>query len=309
MYRSLLVPLDGSAFAEQALPLALSIADRAGATLNLVRVHVPLAFMSADSVPPFDLAQDKKIVELEQQYLDATGERLKSSSPVLVTSKLLEGMAVAETLTGHAATTGADLIIMATHGRGRLSRFWLGSVADELVRRATKPILLVRPQETPVDLAAKPVLRHILIPLDGSVLAEQVLEPAMVLGRLMEADYTLLRIYGYLVDTGLDPVNYAMFGIAGPQPSIEQLRAETHNYLNLVAERLKEQGVSVQTESARGQHPASAILDATRSLGVDLIALETHGRGGLTRLLLGNVADKVIRGASAPVFVHRAPGD
>ena len=86
--------------------------------------------------------------------------------------------------------------MMTTHGHGPLSRFWLGSVADEMVRRATTPILLVRPHEKAIDLAAEPVLRHILIPLDGSALAEQVLGPAAALGSLLQCDdYTLLRVY------------------------------------------------------------------------------------------------------------------
>ena len=87
---------------------------------------------------------------------------------------------------------------MTTHGRGPLTRFWLGSVADELVRRASVPLLLVRPHEGVPDLAQEPILQHLLIPLDGSELAEQVLEPAVALGTLMAADYSLLRIYGPL---------------------------------------------------------------------------------------------------------------
>jgi nucleotide-binding universal stress UspA family protein len=175
-----------------------------------------------------------------------------------------------------------------------------------MVRRATTPILLVRPHEKVLDLASEAVLRHILVPLDGSVLAEQVLESAVALGKLMQADYTLVRIYGPLVDTSLTPLGYAMVG--GSEPAIEQLRAEANDYLNRVAERLQQQGHTVKTHVVLGQHPASALLDAAQSLAADLIALETHGRRGLTRLLLGSVADKVIRSASTPVLVHRSPG-
>ena len=89
-------------------------------------------------------------------------------------------------------------------------------------------------------------------------------------------------------------------------PSVVQLRAEAESYLNRVAERLTERGITVQTHVALAEHPASAILDTAYSLGMDLIALETHGRRGLPRLLLGSVADKVIRGASTPVLVHRS---
>src|SRR5438067_676921 len=92
------------------------------------------------------------------------------------------------------AFDGADLVVMTTHGRGPLGRLWLGSVADALVRDLAMPLLLVRPQETAPDFKREPLLKHLLLPLDGSPLAEQMLEPAVALGTLMEADYTLLRV-------------------------------------------------------------------------------------------------------------------
>lgn len=96
------------------------------------------------------------------------------------------------------------------------------------------------------------------------------------------------------------------FGSVGLVPPVEQQRAEAQAYLDQVAERLHQQGYRVRTQVALGQQPASAILDQAQSLGVDLIALETHGRRGLTRLLLGSVADKVLRGASVPLLIHRS---
>jgi nucleotide-binding universal stress UspA family protein len=307
MYRSLLVPLDGSAFAEHALPLALAIARRAGAALTVVQVHVPFALMDAERPSPggYEAEAEARVLERERAYLDGVVKRVASLAPVPVTPALVEGPVVAELLSGQAAVANADLVVMASHGRGPLSRFWLGSVADEMVRRATTPLLLVRPQEAAPAWTADPVLRHLVVPLDGSALAEQVLESAIGLGRVMQAGYTLVRIYGPLVDAGLDPLGYATVG--GFEPSDERLRAEATDYLNRVAGRLQQQGFNVQTHAAPAQSPASAILDAAQRLGVDLIALETHGRRGLLRLLLGSVADKVIRGASTPVLVHRPP--
>ena len=159
--------------------------------------------MNAVGVSPLNYQLDAKVRECERAYLDGVVKRVASASPVRVTSDLLEGPRVAETLQAHAATSGADLIVMTTHGRGPLSRFWLGSIADEMVRLATTPVLLVRPHEEALDLTSEPGVRHILIPLDGSDLAEQVLEPARVLGVFMQAHFTLLRVYGPLVDMGL----------------------------------------------------------------------------------------------------------
>jgi nucleotide-binding universal stress UspA family protein len=112
----------------------------------------------------------------------------------------------------------------------------------------------------------------------------------------------LLRfINGPLIDTALDA------SVGGSELPIEQLRAEAEGYLHRVAERLQEAGHSVETQAVLGQQPASAILDTAQRVAVDLIALETHGRRGLSRLLMGSVADKLIRGASTPVLVHRSP--
>ena len=242
--------------------------------------------------------------ECEQAYLDGLLNRLATACPVPVASTILEGSAVAEALNSHATATGSDLIVMTTHGHGPLSRFWLGSVADEMVRRAVRPLLLVRPQASALDLASEPALQHILIPLDGTALAERALASAVGLGNLMQARYTLLRAYGPEID--LDPLSSAALGDV--QPSGEQLRCQAQDYLNRTAEQLKGQALNVQMHVVLGQHPASAILEAAQRLGADLIALESHGRHGLSRMLLGSVADKVIRGASLPVLVHSSPG-
>ena len=303
MYRTLMVPLDGSTFAEHALPLALGLARRAGAALNLVSVHVPLLSVAADSIAPGTCEAEDRVLAQERAYLDGIVGQLTALATVPVTSALLEGAAVAELLAGHAATTNADLVVMTTHGRGPLSRLWLGSVADEMVRRATTPVLLVRPHEKAVDLATEPEIRHILIPLDGSALAEQVLAPATVLGGLTQAEFTLLRVYGPSID--VDLLGYA--AQEGVEGAVEQLRVRAEGYLQGVAEGFTTQGFKVQTKAVPGQHPANAILDAAQNLAVSLIALETHGRRGLPRLLLGSVADKVIRGASVLVLVHRSP--
>lgn len=310
LYRSLLVPLDGSVFGEHALPFALSIARRAGATLNVVCVHSPYDPICFDKMSLVSDVLDAEVKNQMQRYLDRVLKRLATVSSVSVTSTLLEGPYIAETINGHAAATGIDFIVMTTHGRGPLSRLWIGSVTDELVQRATVPILLVRPHEAAADFTCDPVLRRILIPLDGSDMAGQVLEPALALGGLMQADYELLRVCEPLREIGFDHSGNAAADES--ERFIEPLRAQAQDYLNRVAERLKSQGLNVHTHVAVGQHTASVILDTAEELVVDLIALETHGRGGLTRLRLGSVADKVLRGSSTlpnPVMVHRSSGE
>jgi nucleotide-binding universal stress UspA family protein len=169
-------------------------------------------------------------------------------------------------------------------------------VADELIRRALIPVLLVRPGEKAPGILPEPVLDNILIPLDGSALAEQALEPALDLARLMEARCSLLRV----VESGSSP------GDRGPGGPPDGAQAEA--YLGRVAGRLREQGVPVRTRVVVARHAAEAILEEAEAQASNLIALATHGRAGLKRLLPGSVADKLVRGAASPVLVYRPTG-
>jgi nucleotide-binding universal stress UspA family protein len=162
---------------------------------------------------------------------------------------------------------------------------------------------MVRPGDQSLDLSQDHAFQHILVPLDGSDCAEQALEQAIALGGLMQSQYTLIRVVGPLIATGLDPLGYAVVG--GFEPPLEELRAQAEAYLEQKAASLRQRGLTVQTQAIIDQQPALAILNAAQTLNVDLIAMTTHGYRGLTRLLLGSVADKVLRGASIPVLLQR----
>lgn len=294
---SLLVPLDRSPFAEHALPLALSIARRAKGRLDLVEVHALYALGDATAGRiPFEPARDVECKQQEQLYLDATAKWVSSVSPVSITTGILPGSAVlpetvADSIVERARRGQADLIVMATHCRGLLDRLGHGSVAHDLVRRAPVPVLLTPPSEDTPPFIPEPVFENILIPLDGSTLAEQVLEPALGLACLMEARCSLVRV--------VEPRSSA----AEPPE-----KTEAAHYLERVAGRLREQGLQVQTRVLVARHAADAILEEAAMGGRDscratLIALATHGRGGFKRLLLGSVADTIIRAAASAVLV------
>ena len=266
MFLSVLVPLDRSSFAEQALPLASSIARRANARLDLVEVHALYALEDPHAGwAPFEADRDAQCKQQEQLYLDATATLTTCVSAVAATAGVLSGSAVvpetvADSILERARTGKADLIVMATHGRGPLNRFGLGSVADQLIRRAPMPVLLVRPCEKPSRTVLEPVLENILIPLDGSQLAEQVLEPAAELAQLMEARLCLLRVVEFRSSSGYR-------GAAGLPD-----RSEQERYLERVAARLREQGLQVRTRVVVARHAAEAILEEARVHGADLIA-------------------------------------
>jgi nucleotide-binding universal stress UspA family protein len=312
MYHNVLVPLDGSTFGEAALPLALNIARRAGARLQLVNVLPPLgpiyteAVLFTDTNLELELRQHN--LTMQQAYLDEVVQRLKEAAKdIHVSTRVLEGD-IAAALRAHATDSGADLVVMTTHARGPLGRFWLGSVADELVRRLPMPVLLVRPCEGPPVFEPEPLLKHILIPLDGEPFAEQILEPALELGRLLGADFTLLRVIKpvfpitYPVDNA-SMAQVAQAVIERTQEMQEQVRLGAQDYLERLAMPLRAKGLCMLTRVEVEDKPALAILHQAGA--IDLIALETHGRRGLSRVLLGSVADKVIRGSNLPVLVHR----
>jgi nucleotide-binding universal stress UspA family protein len=302
MYHSIVVPLDGSPFGEQALPLALSIAQRAEVPIDVVHVHVPLAPMYAESAAGLETTLDPRIRDQEEAYLNDIVKRIAAVSRCRICTKLLDG-SVADAIREHAQARSADLIVMTTHGRGPFSRFWLGSAADQLVRRSSTPILLVHPSERAPELATKSAPRRIVIPLDGSALAEQILDPAVSIGRLMGASYTLLRIVEPIMSVGYDPVTYA-YEVVDEQHQARQ-KQEAQIYLDRVAERLRQQSLQVETRVRISHQPAFGILEYASNEEASWIALETHGRRGLSRVLLGSVADKVIRGATMPVLVSR----
>ena len=208
---------------------------------------------------------------------------------------------VPDMLASYAATANSDLIVMTTHGRGGLERFWLGSVADALVRASPVPVLLVRPDEHH-PAAQPPTFRKILIPLDGSALAEQVLEPALMLGAPMEAEYTLLHVVqprvlvrwgAFTTPTDLD------------FEATQRRQIDAQHYLERVARPLRATGKQVILRVVVAEQAAPAILEEARQHGIDLIAIATHGRSGLGRLLLGSVADKVVRRTDVPLLLYR----
>jgi nucleotide-binding universal stress UspA family protein len=299
LYRSIYVPLDGSPFAEQALPLAGEIARRSGAILQLALVHHPVpALATALEVPEIEAQLDQEARAREQTYLSSIVERVRKSVNVPVTGTLLDGP-VADALETHLEKTGAELVVITTHGRGPMSRFWLGSVADQLMRRLHLPILLVRPGSA---AAAPAPLRRILVTLDGSPFAERAIDAAVALGKGFDAEYALLMVVEPPLPIA-DPSGLMV--IPAGANSEKQLREAATKYLDGLALRMRKDGLRVTTHPVEATGAAATIIAQTEALKADLVAIASHGAGGFERLVVGSVADKVIRGSTHPTFVVR----
>lgn len=310
MIRSILVPLDGSAFGEHALPLAASLARKSGAMLQLVHVHQPAPPIPAAGFEMVDLF-DLHLREDEMAYLADVSRRLREAADVPAQTVLLTEGDVVRSLRQYATDKGAELVVMSTHGRGTMGRWWLGTVADELARTMPRPIVMVRPEEEgKADLGRKVELRSIVVALDGTPLAEQVIEPAIRLGEPFGAALALVRVCSPVLRTSYLPDGATLAGlmhshleqIATMQRKAEQ---ECHEYLDKVAAKLADRGLCVSTHVPIDEEPADAILAVAKERSADLIALETHGLRGLSRLFMGSVADRVVRGGGVPVLLNR----
>ena len=307
----ILVPVDGSPFAEQAIPVAASIAGRTDAALELVLVHdvsvsVATWNVSAIAMPSFPQvprAEAEPVIAMRADYLLHLTDRVKGEFAADIRSTLLEG-SVVDALTDY-ANANADLVVMTTHARGGISRFWLGSVTDALVRHLTKPVLLIKPSDDAAPAHSDAgVFRRVLVPLDGSALAESILDPLLQIlsDRDQDVICRLLTVRAPVLPLVVPSIPLAGVPVADQSPDRD---ASATQYLLDIAQRL-ETRLRVETRFEVG-FPAQTILDQAADMAADLIAMATHGHGGLRRLLIGGVADKVLRGALTSVLLFRPP--
>jgi nucleotide-binding universal stress UspA family protein len=206
-FRSILVPLDGAEVAEQALAVGASLAARAGATLHLVSALEPVPIAVAAEFGYYGVEPDSETRMRVTGYLAELADATRRAMGLAVEVAIVEGDAV-DTLAEYVEGRGIDLVVMTTHARRRLDRFWLGSVADRLLRRVSVPVLLLHPSDRPQPTR----FRRILIALDGQIEAP-VLDAATTLCSLEpEAEYTLFRVADQVVSRTDLPVLVSPLG-------------------------------------------------------------------------------------------------
>ncbi len=290
MLKRIMVPLDGSKFGEHAIPAALGLAGR--------DTLVDLAMVI--EAPPFQEGIDisgwvTDMEERQSEYVEGVAESISGNGQE-VTTTVLRGSRVDE-LSRHAEASGADLIVMTSHGRGGLERVWLGSVADGLIRHAPAPVLVIRPGEEESEPVRPVEFEHIAVALDGSEASEQILGPARVVGDRHDARYTLLQVVRPTVTVGAH-----IFRMDDDE--VEQVIAGSRDYLQGVADRHFDSPERASTVVVQNESASESIGRWAEENGADLIALTTSGEGGIKRAMLGSVADKVLRGADKPVLIY-----
>ena len=302
----ILIPLDGSGFAEQALQAVRAMAGTVHLEIELLHV-LDYQHLLPEPQASDDAWLHQTLRDDAQSYLDRLAGELKSSTAVL-SAHVVEGEPVTR-IQEESARGAFDLIVMSTHGHGALDRAWLGSVADALVRESHIPVLLIRAGEDGALTRAPVRFQHVLLPLDGSPLAEQMIEPALRFARLNEARVSLLQVVHPWVRT-TRPMASAHQAAELRSAAIEARRQEAATYLQGLAGRLQGRASGLHAEVVVAEATdAAEVIEYAEQHDVDVIALATRGRSGWKRFALGSVADKLIRGASTPVLVVSPKGN
>jgi nucleotide-binding universal stress UspA family protein len=268
MTQPILVPLDGSQLAEQALPYAQKLAEP-GCQLILLEV-----------------GQEEDDLGLLERHSDAC-----VSLETAVGDPAEQILRVAKDL-------GVGFIVMTTHGRGALRRWAFGSVTDEVTRTSPVPVFVVRPRDGDTGIA--PIIQRVIVPLDGSPLAEEALPTAMSLARRLHVPAHLVTAIDVTKILPVEVMPTGIFDASLYEETVVQLEAGATAWLTQAAEQLQHEGVAATWAILRGS-PFLAITDAVKP--GDVIVMTSHGRGGAKRWLLGSVAEKLVREGSVPVVL------
>jgi len=295
MYTRMLIPLDGSETAEKVLPYARALAANLNIPVELLGVIEISHYTSGERARYLDIFVENAI-RRNQDYLKRVADTFPSGS----VATTVEGGVPAETIITKAAEDSGTLIVMATHGRSGLPRWLLGSVAEKVLRGAINPALLIRAIE---DITAEGQVTpaRIIVPLDGSELAERVLPTVLELAKALKLKVVLLRAYG------VKAIMYGEGDFLHDSNEVDaELKKEATSYLERWVEQLKSEGLVDVLSIVSDGEAAEIIIELAKGAPNSLIAMCTHGRSGVKRWLLGSVAEKVVRHAGDPVLVIRA---
>jgi nucleotide-binding universal stress UspA family protein len=299
-----LTPIDGSERALRAVPWAAMLAG-AGGTVMLFRV-VPAKPAFAAGWVALVGDGDEGVAQIEAAWDEVAAADLDEAAQSIADAgvtveRLMAAGEPDEAIVAAAAQPGVDMIAMASHGRGAIGRVIFGSVADRVTRTATVPVFVLR---VPNEDASPPLdLQRIVVPLDGSELAERALPVASTIAREQDIPVYVVR--------AIDPVTAIPVGssVLGGAPAInaetatliwQEAESEAHDTVHDAVARLKAEGLKASGAILNGS-PFFAITDAIQP--GDLLVLTSHGRGGVRRWLMGSVAEKLVREAAVPVVL------
>lgn len=304
--RGILVPLDGSLLAESALPAAASLARHLGARLTLLHV------MERGAPPSVHGQRHLTAIPEADRYLADLASRCAAAGVDADTHvhPNPEGN-VPQSIVAHAADLDADLVVLASHGAGGARRALFGTVAQQVLRRGDRPVLLIHPDDSGAAAALDRDgldLRRLLVPLDGAPPAEAALPFAATLARAYRAEIALLRIVPTLATISGERASAAKLVPTAAAATLDYEEGEAQRYLRAIADLVRALGVDVSWAVGRG-NPAQGVLDEAAASGAPLLIMATHGRTGLSAVFTGSVASKVVGRYPGPILLVRAPAD
>ena len=313
MFTKALVPLDGTEVSEGIIPFITQFARglEMGVVLATAVEFGPLRSgalgrlagglgqpFSADSPGPVpDELQERARRDILSR-LDDLADRIALEG-IAAESSVGFGPA-SETIIRMAQESNCDLIAMSTRGRGTLGSGLLGSVTYKVMHESPVPVLAITPERARRHWDADYGISRVIVPLDGSELAESVLPYAAVLSRRMDMSVTLVQV--------LPPDDFYTDGytVIEVQPGAgDRMEADARRYMEGIARQMRDEGLGVAVETVQGK-PSFEIAEMARATDHNMIALATHGRSGVSRLLLGSVAEAVVRESGDPVLVVRS---
>jgi nucleotide-binding universal stress UspA family protein len=290
IFKRILVPLDGSPMAERALVPALALAEAISARVIVLRVVIPL---SLNLDPNFYQLIIRQRQDDATRYLRSIQSRF-SSSPANLETQVIVGRG-ARSIINYAKEDDIDLIVISSHGSSGINRWIYGGVANKVLHNAPCATVLIHSQAQ-----AEPfTLRRILLPLDGSTIAEQALEPALALAEAALAEILLLRVTT-VPQVSVQPVP----GWPGFDAIRDAAEHEANAYLQSVQAAVADSPVPTSLNVISGA-VAEDIIDVAECKKVDLIVICSHGLSGVERWAFGSVTEKVLRGANCATLVIR----
>lgn len=285
MYEKIVVPLDGSRFAERVLPYAVSMANAFGARIELLRV-IPEQML--------DFRPERRLQDSCRRYLVEVADRLPHNSKIDCT---VENGKPAQVIIDHAARGAGVLIAMTTHGRTGIERWRLGSVADRVVKAAKSPVLILR-AESGSRTRTVPELKRLVVPLDGSSAAELALDHAAEVARRMHLEVALTYVRTLTISK-------AYLEILLPRDA-DLEKTHGHRYLEQKVQELQSRGIQSASYEVLEGDVATEIMHLADGAN-NLVVMTTHGSSGFRRHGLGSIADRVVCHSKSPVLVVRVP--
>ena len=297
MYTGMLIPLDGSKIAEQVLPYARFLAKALSLPVELLQAADPetLALLTdpAHSRYADTVWADK--INTGRTYLEAVAGSFKGAR----VRCLVEKGRAEDVVIDKAAADKNTLIVMATHGRSGIQRWLLGSVADKVLHGSSNHMFLVRATEQG-KTTGETALKTVVVPLDGSALAEQVVPHVADLAKKMALQVVLLRAYALPASAVGDE-----FGTY-TEELISGIESEAREYLASKVDEAKQNGLTDVVPIVKFGYGAEEIISVARETADNLVAMCTHGRSGVGRWVLGSVTERVVRHSGDPVLIIRA---